>query len=42
MVRASTSQSVDLDVIPLLNHSKDFKKWYSELSCLALSMKEMV
>ena len=37
VVKASASQSVDQSlVIP-----KDFKKWYSQLLCLAISSKEI-
>ena len=41
-VRASASQSVDLGFIfPSRVISKDFKKWYSQLPCLALSTKRI-
>ena len=39
VVGVSTSQSVDLGLSPSQVISKDFEKWYSQLSCLALSTK---
>ena len=36
VVRASASQSVDLEFIPLVE-SKDFNKWHPQLPCLAVS-----
>ena len=41
VVRASASQSVDLGFIPSSRViPEDFKKWYSQLPCLALSIKK--
>ena len=41
VVRASASQSVDLGFISLSRViPNDFKKWYSQLQCLALSIKK--
>ena len=41
VVRASASQSVDLGFTSLSGViTKDCKKWYSQLSCLALSIKK--
>ena len=38
VVKASASQSVDLWFIPLSSATKDLKKWYSQLPCLALGI----
>ena len=40
MVRASASQSVDLGFISKVESYQDFKKWYSQLPCLALSINK--
>ena len=34
VVGVSDLQLVKLDSIPLLHHTKDCKKWYSQISCL--------
>ena len=41
VVRASASQSVDLEFIPLVeSYQNTLKIWYSPLPCLAFSIKK--
>ena len=42
VVRASSSRSVDLELIPIVESYQKTKKWYPQLPCLALGIQGML